>query len=308
MRQECAICLASLDSLRRTKLMEDLLVERALRKSDRVLEIWEASDCDWNQTLYHLGAYAIGAPRNGGQMEELARRVQYLMCLKERSSLRRVEALLLGCSGLLNMEFFDDHIVALQDEYEYLAGKYSLSSMHAGVWDRSSLMPAGTPVIRIAQFAALVAKDEFAVDAIVALRSLEDVERMFSVRASEYWRTRCVPGGKKFEGSGRIGRQKIHMLAINLVVPLQFAYATVTKNEPLKERALELLEAIPAEKNRVVSGWTGYGVACTSAYDSQALLELSAKCDRGECAGCPMAKMVGTRVVPPTNMSEKKEL
>lgn len=282
--------LASMDSLRRTKIMENLLVERVLRKSARVLEIWESSGRDWNQTFYHMCAYAMGAPRNSRPMEEMARRATFLMCLKERSSLRRVEALLLGTSGLLNMEFFDDYIITLQEEYDYLAAKYQLRSMNAGAWDRGHSIPAGNPVMRIVQLAALVASDDFSVDRLLAIRSLSEVEGMFDVVASEYWRTRCMPSSRPHKGTGRLGSQKINMLAINLVVPMQFAYATVTNNLQLKESALEMLEAIPAEKNRVVASWTGYGVPCTSAYDSQALLELSALCDTQCCSRCPMGR------------------
>lgn len=282
--------LASLDSLRRTKVMEDLLVERVLRKSQRVLEIWEASGRDWNQTLYHMSAYAMGAPRNSVPMEDLSQRATFLMCLKERSSLRRVEALLLGTSGLLNMEFFDDYIIALQEDYDYLAGKYQLRSMNAGAWNRSRSIPAGNPVMRIVQLAALVAKEEYSVDGLLSLGSLEEVAAMFDVVTSEYWHSRFVPSGKCSRGSGRIGVQKVNMLAINLVVPMQFAYASVTNNIRLKERALEMLEAIPAEQNRVVALWTGYGVPCTSAYDSQALLELSSLCDKGLCERCPLGR------------------
>lgn len=288
-REVCAVRLATLDSLRRTKVMESLLVERVLRKSRRVLDAWEAADRDWNQTFYRMSAYAMGAPRNSAPMEELAQRATFLMCLKERSSLHKVEALLLGTSGLLNEEFFDDYIISLQEEYDYLAGKYQLRSMKPGAWRKSRSLPAGNPVMRIVQLASLVAGEEYSIDALLALRTLQDVERMFDVAASEYWRSRFVPSGKSHSGTGRIGRQKAHMLAINLVVPMQFAYASVTNNEVLKERALALLEAIPAEQNRVVASWTGYSVPCTSAYDSQALLELSAMCESGGCSRCPMA-------------------
>lgn len=271
--------------------MENLLVERVLRKSRRVLEVWEASGRDWNQTLYHMTAYAMGAPKNGSQMEELSGRATYLMCLKERSSLQRVEALLLGGSGLLNEEFFDDYIVRLQEEFDYLASKYQIRSMSAGCWKRNHQLPAGGPVMRIAQLAALVGREEFSVDRVLEIATLEAVERLFGVTASDYWQRRYVPNGKAGSGLGRMGRQKAQMLAINMVVPLQFAYASVIGKAELKERALGLLEAIPAEQNRVVAGWTGYGVPCTAAYESQALLELSARCDQGLCGECPLGRV-----------------
>lgn len=290
-KEECAIRLSGMASLQRTKIVESLLMERIARKARRVRDLWESHERNWNQVLFSMSAYAMGAPRNSAQFEELAGRVTYLMCLKERSSQRRVEALLLGASGLLGKELFDDYVVATQEEYDYLAEKYSLESMNPGVWDRRAQMPAGNPTLRVVQLAALVCKEEYSMDSLLRVRTLEDVERMFEVMPSEYWVGRFLPDVKGTTARGRIGRDKVHMLAINLVVPVQVAYAGVMENDELRERALELLEAIPAEHNRLVGAWTGYGVACTSAYDSQALIELSTRCREGGCQGCPLAKI-----------------
>ena len=286
---ECAVVLSGLDSLRTTKIMESLLMERLERKCHRVLELWERADRNWNQVLFSMSAYAMGAPRNGAQFEELAERVNYLTCLKERSSQRRVEALLLGVSGLLTKEFFDDYVVTMQEEYDYLTDKYSLKSMNPSVWDRRSLMPASNPVLRVVQLAALVTKECYSMDSLLALKSVEEIERMFSVAPIEYWAKRFFADGEGSAATGRIGRDKVYMLAINMVVPVQMAYAGVMGDVALRERALELLESIPAEHNRLVSAWTGYGVGCHSAYDSQALIELSTRCRDQRCAECPLA-------------------
>lgn len=130
---QCRQELATLDSLRRAKVVEALLVVRMIRKSRRVLEVWEECHRDWNETLYRMTAYAMGAPRNTAPFEELSRRVTYHMCLKERNSLRRVEALLLGASGLLGGEYGDDSVMALQADYAYLVGKYNVESMRAEI-------------------------------------------------------------------------------------------------------------------------------------------------------------------------------
>lgn len=280
--------LAGMESLQRVKLVERVLMERMERKSRRVLKLWEDCNRNWNQVLFSMSAYAMGAPKNSAPFEELAGRVTYLMCLKERSSLRRVEALLLGVSGLLAKEFFDDYIVALQEEYDYLADKYSLESMHFGAWKRHSMLPAGNPVLRIVQLATLVSKEGYSMDALLRVKTLGDVEELFSMTPSDYWAKRCAPDGRGAMASGRIGRDKVNMLAINLVIPVQMAYAGVMGDASLRDGALALLEAIPAERNRLVGEWTGYGVPCESAYDSQALIELSTLCREGECARCPM--------------------
>ena len=288
----CRENLATMEPLRRTKLVESLLVQRIVRKSQRVLEIWEQCNKDWNQTLYVMTAYAMGAPRNSQPFEELAQRVPYLACLKERNSLTRVEALLLGTSGLLGGEYYDDYIVRLQQEFDYLSRKYNLCAMSMGAWRMSGNFPAGNPVMRIVQMAALVAKEEFSMDALMGVGSLADVERMFAITTSDYWQRRFKIDGKRVSSGGHLGRDKMNMLAINLVVPMQFAYATVMGRSEMKSAALDLLEEIPSEKNRLVSRWTGVGVPAKSAYDSQALIELSHLCDEGRCGECPLGRMM----------------
>lgn len=291
-RGDCAMVMATIDPLRRTKVVEELLVERLLRKSERVLEVWEESSRDWNQTLYRMCAYAMGAPRNSLPFQRLAQRATYLMCLKERTSPKRVEALLLGVSGLLRGEYYDDYVVGLQQEYEYLAGKYSLKSMNGGEWSRGGNFPAGNPVMRIVQFATLVTKEEFGPDSLFSLRDGAEVERFFAVSPSAYWQQRFTLDGKGAVRVGQIGRDKVNMLAINLVVPMQFAYGHVTRKDELKIRALDMLERLPSESNRLVRRWTAMGVNSRSAYDSQALIELSHMCDEGRCDECPLGKQM----------------
>ncbi len=291
MGRMCGAELATMDPLHRTRVMESLLVGRFLRKCGRVRELWEAAERDWNQTLYTMTAYAMGAPRNSQPFEELSRRVTYLMCLRERTSLRRVEAMLLGASGLMGGEYYSDRVVGLQEEFDYLANKYGVRAMSATAWNRRCNYPAGHPAVRVAQLAGLVTKEGYSVDALLEVRSLADVEKLFDMTATSQWLS--VEDGTK--QPLRLGKEKIHTLAINLVAPMQFAYGEVMRNEELRERALSLLEEIPSEHNRLVARWTGEGVPSTKACDSQALIELSHLCDEGRCMECPLGKMLARR-------------
>lgn len=292
-RGDCEMLLATVEPLRRTKILEGLLAERLLRKCQHVKEVWEQSNRDWNQTLYRMCAHAMGAPRNAQPFEHLAERVTYLMCQKERDSLRRVEAMLLGASGLLGGEYYDDYIVGLQEEYVYLSGKYRLREMNAGEWHRGGNFPAGNPVMRIVQLASLVVKEEFGVDNLLLLGSGDGtLERFFAIEPSEYWRRRFAPDGRSSSQRGSLGRDKINMLIINLVVPMMFTYGDVTQRDEMKQRALDMLERLPSEQNRLVRRWTAVGVPSLSAYDSQALIELSHMCDERRCGECPLGKQI----------------
>lgn len=284
--------LATCDVLHRAKVMESLLVRRLMRKSQRVLEMWERAERDWNQTFYAMAAYAMGAPRNSGAFSELASRATFRMCSREKGHRYGVEALLLGTSGLLGGEYFDEHILTLQREFEYLVTKYDINPISVGEWDRSAGYPAGNPVLRIAQFAALVADPNFDFDNILACSTIDDVAKLLSAEVDDYWQKHYAPNGTSFGVPKRLGREKIVVMTINFVVPLQFAYAEVMQKEGVKERAMALLESLPSEHNRIVSRWTGEGVPCTSAFDSQALIELETFCKEGLCSECPIAKQI----------------
>lgn len=292
---ECLMLLATVEPIYRTKVVESLLAQRVIAKSQRVRDIWQASNKDWNQTLYTMTAYALGAPRNSVPAQQLSRIVSYNMCLRERSRLQSVEALLLGASGLLEGEYYDNYIVALQEEYDYLANKYSLRPMRAGEWQVVHNIPAGGPVMRLVQLAALVCKPSFSFDELIRCHTLEEIDALLGVEMSDYWQQHFTVQGAKTKVHKRIGRDKVVMMAINLVVPLQIAYADAMKDNGLKERALELLERLPAEHNRLVSKCTGAGVPCRSAYDSQALIELQNLCARGGCLECPLEKQLRKR-------------
>ena len=285
---DCPMLLATCDSLHRTKVVEDLLIARLMRKSKRVLEAWELANRDWNQTFYEMAAYAMGAPRNSTPFQRLATKATFRMCMRERGRSGGVEALLLGASGLLKGEYFDDYVVGLQQEYEYLANKYELKAMVAGEWNRSSVYPAGSPVVRVVQFATFMAQPDFFFDDVIACCTLDDIVALLSVEVSDFWHKQHPQLGIP----KRMGREKVVVMAINFVVPLQFAYGEVMQRDDIKQRAMLLLESLPAEHNRIVSRWTGEGVPCSSAFDSQALIELQTYCNEGRCGDCPLAKQI----------------
>lgn len=74
---------------------------------------------------------------------------------------------------------------------------------------------------------------------------------------------------------------------------MQFAYGRVTENERIRERAMDLLESIAAEDNRYMRRWAAYGAEPQSAFESQALLQLStAYCDPKRCEECPAGRRI----------------
>ena len=61
----------------------------------------------------------------------------------------------------------------------------------------------------------------------------------------------------------------------------------VQGREDLGERALRLLERLPAEQNTIIEGWAALGVTADTAARSQALIELkNMYCGQRRCLSC----------------------
>ncbi len=298
-RYACAGKIADMDSLRRTSLYTALLVERLQRKTALIAEIFAASEQDWNQTFHVLLLRTMGGDRNREAFSSLAGKATAAMASREKSSLMRVEALLLGTAGFLfgggkngEVEEKDDYTLHLEEEARHLFAKYSIVPLKPAVWNLAGLYPVNHPVVRLAEIAALVCKKDFMFDGMLGCRTSEDIELLFAVEASDYWRTHYTPSGTESAPSAKtIGRSKAHLIGINLAAPLMFAYGKETGSEELCERALDLLTTIPAEKNRLMAGWYAGGCTPESGFESQALLQLGSEyCARRACADCRIGR------------------
>lgn len=249
------------------------------------------SDSNWNQTFYVLLFRTIGDVTNRDAFLTLARRVSYRMVLRERASLYAVEAMLIGASGLLDNYRDDAYTRSLKQDFDYFSRKYEIAPMTGAEWNLRDIRPANHPLLRIAQLAAFLASNDFLIDRLVECRTAEEVRRLFSAEASDYWYTHYIPATPTRELPKRIGRTKSDLLGINLVSLIQYAYGAYNGNERLRERAFALLEAIPAEENRFMRRWRLYDLRPANAFQSQALLQLATEyCDRRRCAECPVGR------------------
>lgn len=276
--KNCANRIAAMDSLRRAELLTALLVRRLQRKTERVTALFENVQKDWNQTFHALLLQSMGGNRNREAFTELANRVTSVMISREKGRPQSALTLLLGGAGFLRPD--DDRA----DEFRHLAAKYSISPLKLGQWDLAKLYPVNHPVSRLTQIAALLCKKDFMLDGMLECRTAEDVERLFTLPK--------VPVGERLSDSAAsIGRAKAHLVGINMVAPLMFAYGRENAVEELCDRALDLLASIPAERNTKLEKWYSGGATAESAFDSQALLELDTEfCEPVACDECRICR------------------
>jgi len=129
---------------------------------------------------------------------------------------------------------------------------------------------------------------------LIEIDSLKAIEKMFQAQASAYWDMHY--NFNKQADRARIkslGKNSIHLLLINVIAPLYFTYGQEIGKQSFKDRAVELLEEIPAEKNHITRLWNKLGVKALQASDTQAMIELKKQhCDLKKCINCSIGNQI----------------
>lgn len=270
-----------------------LLTERLEQKSSAIHTLLVDHQQDWEEVFYICLARNFGFGTNSQAFESLARTLALSILGKHKDNLFQIEALLFGQSGLLTFGDGDEYASKLKKEYEFLASKYKLQAIDGTQWKKMRLRPDNFPHIRIAQFAALIHSASKLFSKIVEQASIEQLRSVFACQPSEYWQAHYIFGKRSPIKNKSLGAQSINGILINSVVPLLFCYADIKEDETLKEKAVHLLDQIPAEQNNIITGWAKLGIDSITAYDSQALIQLKKMyCDERNCLRCRIGHKV----------------
>lgn len=293
----CANKISEVPSIYISSWKNALLAERLRQKTEHIQSLLKEYDQHWEEAFYISLARSFGFNTNSQAFELLAKSISMSVLAKHKNDLFQLEALLFGQSGLLVLAEPDEYVQALAKEYAFLKAKYQLHPLDGSNWKLLRMRPDNFPHIRIAQFAALIHSSSKLFSKIIQKPDLKYLTSLFTTETSDYWKSHYVFSEISKDKSKPLGRNSIHSIVINTIVPLLFCYASRNGNDELKEKTLELLEKIPAERNVIVSGWEGLGIEIKSAYDSQAFIHLKKMyCDNKKCLRCRIGHKVLSRV------------
>ncbi|XWW46699.1 DUF2851 family protein [Fibrella sp. USSR17] len=287
----CAGQFRMVKPLRQTAMLDTALMQRLERKADLVRAVYEASGNDWEETAYRLLATYLGSKVNAEPMEQLARALPVRMLHKHRNSLMQLEALLFGTAGLLTepADKDDEYVSTLRREYQFLATKYGLTDkqLPTHIWKWGKLRPAGFPTMRLAQLARLVQEHGSLFSVLIDNTDAPTLLKALQVMPSDYWQTHYRFGNAANKVSSSLGGATAEGLLVNTAAPLVAAYAKHKDVPDLLDRAVSLLEQLPAEDNRITRLWDVIGLNVRNAFDSQAAIELYNEfCTPKRCLSC----------------------
>jgi hypothetical protein len=264
-----------------------LIVERLEQKTKLILKKLELNQNNWEETFWQQIAASFGVKVNSEAFEAIAIVTSNQLLAKNKSSFLKIEALLFGQSGMLQDSFTDAYAIMLQKEYAFLKSKYKLQ--HTTIRPQFLRMrPANFPTLRLSQLAQLVFNSNHLFSKVLECNSYKEVLTLFKVSANDYWQTHYQfddePHLKKEKN---LGVDMIHLIIINTVIPTLFAYGIAQSNENYKAKAIEWLEAIPAEVNHITKGFKALQIKVKTALDAQALIHLNQKyCTEKKCLQC----------------------
>lgn len=289
----CQTQLHQVPAIKRQLWLDRLLIERLEQRTEQLAERLAHNQQDWEETFHQSLAWGLGLKVNADAFLMLAQSLPLKVLLRHRNSLLQLEALLFGQAGLLEGTFSDGYPKSLQREYAFLQTKFGLKPMSATHWKFMRMRPANFPTVRLAQWATLLYRTGTLFGKMLAAQNLREIENALVVELSNYWQTHYrfdKPAGKN---NKVLGRARIHLLIVNVIAPFLFLYGKSRDDQRFQDRALQLLEEVPAERNQILKQWQQLGIEAKHASDAQALLHLKKEyCDKRRCLDCAIGCQV----------------
>jgi len=284
----CEKSFPEVDDLVKLTMLDKALMQRLEKKANQVNELLKFNHNDWDETTYQLFARNFGFKVNADPFSQLSKALPYKVVQKQ-SSVLQVEALLFGQAGMLETKTKDEYISLLFREYHLLAQKYALyeQRLSASQWRFLRLRPANFPTLRIAQFAAMLFHTKNIFSQLISVGSYVGMQKIIEQNQSGYWQTHYRFGRKAKGRVAAFGEASVENVVINTVAPLLVAYGKYKDEQAFVDLAVELLQQLPAEQNKITKEWNDLGLKIKNAFDSQGSIELRNEfCEKRQCLNC----------------------
>ena len=284
----CAKLIKTVPEIEVSLWLERMLIERLERKADMIAGFLELGKNNWEEALYFTLARSFGFHVNALPFEMLARSLPFNIIARHADNPFQVEALVFGQSGLLTEEVTDRYGQDLFNEYAFLRKKYHLVPIAGHLWKFMRLRPANFPTIRLSQFATFLSANQKLLSRILEIKEVDKLMDIFlGIKPSAYWTNHYMWDKETVSRQKSLGKVAVNLLMINALLPFLFVYGRAIDNDKLCDRALDFFTKIPGEKNNITLNWQKTGMDISSAFQTQALINLKSEyCDKKRCLQC----------------------
>lgn len=269
-----------------------LFIERMERKAIEIEDLLYTTNNDWETVLFCLLSKNFGLNANGAHFLTMAKSIPFAVIRKEALSLQAIESLFFGQANLLKPDFQDEYAKKLQQDFVYLQHKYGLKRNPFVTLAFFKHRPDNFPTIRLAQLAALYHKESNLFSKLMMSTDTSEMYRLLTVIVSDYWTSHYTFDKMSPKKRKALSRSFLNLLLINTILPIKYAYekSRLKENE---EMLFHIMEALPPEINAIIEGFTALGVSVTSAFESQALLQLKKEyCEAKKCLQCAIGNHI----------------
>jgi hypothetical protein len=282
------------DDFRIQNWLERLYFERLERKSSDIEQLLKASSNDWEAVLFKMLTKNFGLKVNGASFLSLAHSFDFSVVRKLRTEVLPLEALFFGQFGLLADDVQHVYYLELRREYLFLRKKFGLSNKNVAPLQFFRLRPSNFPTIRLSQLANLYYRHEHLFSKVMEADTIDVLYELFSVGTSAFWETHYTFRRASHPFGKVIPNAFTDLLLINTILPLKFHYDR-SRGIDGNEAIMDVIQNIASEKNSIIEKFNALKPICSSALQSQALLQLKNEyCDKNKCMQCAIGNTLLT--------------
>ena len=300
LNQSWVACENNLESINHDKIklwLNSIAIERLNIKSNEIIQDLDESTNHWEMVFCKSLFRAFGLKVNQDAFTYLFESIPFEKMIQLASDVIKLEALLYGQAGFLSGKYQDQYPQILRKEYLFLKHKYSLEAIAINYWKFARMRPANFPTVRIAQLCQLLSKHPSLFQKILEYDT-KGIKSLFEgIMTSSYWESHYRFDESSKEIKKKLGKSRVDLILINAVAPAIFTYGKIKNDDLLINKALELLESIPAENNSILTKWSNLGIESKSALESQSLIHLKKYyCDHYKCIQCQIGVTIISQI------------
>jgi len=281
---------------------------RAERIRNRLAALEEFSSSakkkNWERLFFEFTLEALGFSKNKNQFLKLARIIDLSKLNAKCKTREEYDAVFFGSAGYLEENNFKDgYPKQLYKTWDKKHPELKSETMDKSEWQSFRLRPKNSPVLRIAAasaFAYELTKEELFKRTIMCFKNsknpVKDLRNIFlSIPSPVYWKNHGDFGKTSAEQNSIIGRDRIFIIFINVILPFVYLYSKSFSDEDLFIKIKKLYnKQKDSSKNSIISAMSvQYGIKPVTISENQGMIHLhNFYCVKQNCGECKIGEKV----------------